>query len=246
MEKDVFVSTNGTIRKGTKDLDLFDFLHYLFRNKVLLIMVTMAALLFSVFFVTCVATPEYEATSQIYVVNSSNSAIDLSDLQIGSYLTSDYQWVLKTWEVNQEVIENLNLSYSVDYMRKHMTVTNPSNTRLLFITFSSPNAWEAAEVANEYAEVARQYIRDKLFADKPSIVSTAKIPLQPARPRKLLIVFAVTAGTVFLAVWCLFIAYMRDNKVKNASDLRKITGCVPLAIIPITAGGHTGKKGKGR
>ena len=246
MGNDVPVSPDGAIQKATKDLDLFDFFHYLFRKRILIITVTAVALLLSVFVVTFVAASVYEATSQIYVVNSSSSAIDLSDLQIGSYLTSDYQWVLKTWEVNQAVIDNLELPYSVDYMRSHMTVSNPSNTRLLFITFSSPDAWEAAKVANEYAEVARQYINDRMYAEKPSIVSAAKVPLQPARPRKLLTIFAVTAGADFLAIWCLFIAYMRDNKVKSPTDLRKVTGCVPLAVIPITSDGHTGKKRKGR
>lgn len=239
-------SPKEAVKKTTDELDLFDFFHYLFRKKKVLALVMAAALLLSYAYVTFVATPIYEGTSQIYVVSSSSSVVNLSDLQVGSYLASDYQWVLKTWEVNQTVIDNLRLPYDVGYMRQHLTVTNPSNTRLLFITFSSPKPKEAADVANEYAEVARQYIYDKMYADKPSIVSAAKTPLKPAQPRKLLIIFAATAGAGFLAVWCLFIVYMRDNKVKNPSDLRKITGCVPLAVIPVTSSGHTRKKGKGK
>ena len=36
-------------------------------------------------------TPQYEATSKLYILNSNDSAINLSDLQIGAYLTKDYK-----------------------------------------------------------------------------------------------------------------------------------------------------------
>ena len=44
-------------------------------------------------------TPIYQATSKIYIVGS-DTAISLSDLQIGSNLAADYQEVFKTWHVH--------------------------------------------------------------------------------------------------------------------------------------------------
>ena len=42
-------------------------------------------------------TPMYTATSKLYVMNSSDSAINLSDFQIGTYLTADYTEVFKRY-----------------------------------------------------------------------------------------------------------------------------------------------------
>lgn len=215
-------------------LELFDFLFYVKSHMRFILIPVAAAMLVAVIYVTAFAVPVYEATSQMYVVNSKDSAINLSDLEIGSYLTSDYQWIFKTWEVNQLVINNLNLPYSVAQMKENLTVENPSNTRILLITFASRSAKEAAAVANEYAEVASQYISDYMLTTKPSIISTALEPLVPAHPKKLLIVaFAIMLAGAG-ALWCLFIAFMVDDKVKSAADLRKHLGVEPLAVIPMT------------
>ncbi len=216
------------------NLDLFEFLFYVKNHLKFVVIPVAAAVLAAALYVYALATPVYEATSQLYVVNSKDSAINLSDLQIGSYLTSDYQWIFQTWEVNQQVINNLDLPYTMSEMKDMLTVENPSNTRILLITFASENAKEAAAVANEYAEVASQYISDYMLTSKPSIISIALEPLQPARPKKLLTVAVTALLAGFAALWCLFIAFQADDKVKSASDLRKHLGAEPLAIIPTT------------
>ena len=215
-------------------LELLELIAYIKSHLKFLLIPTAAAIAAAVVYVYAFATPIYEATSQLYVVNSKDSAINLSDLQIGSYLTSDYQWIFQTWEVNQQVINNLDLPYTMSEMKDMLTVENPSNTRILLITFASENAKEAAAVANEYAEVASQYISDYMLTSKPSIISIALEPLQPARPKKLLTVAVTALLAGFAALWCLFIAFQADDKVKSASDLRKHLGAEPLAIIPTT------------
>ena len=215
-----------------QSLDVLGFLKYLFQKKRILVIVALVALVLSTVYVFLIATPIYEATSQIYMVNSQDSVINLSDLQIGSYLTSDYQWMFQTWEVNQTVINNLKLPYSVKQMKDRLTVKNPSNTRVLTITFASKDAKEAALVANEYAAVVSQYISDAMLTSKPTTISVALEPLSPARPRKALVIGITTALACVIAAWILFIVYLYDDKVKNASDLRKYLNVDPLTVIP--------------
>ena len=45
-------------------------------------------------------TPQYKATSTIYVVSRKDSAINMSDLQIGTALTQDYIKVFSMWEAS--------------------------------------------------------------------------------------------------------------------------------------------------
>lgn len=215
-------------------LELFDFFFYAKNHAKAVILTMLAAALGTLFYVFVIASPVYEATSQIYVLNSKDSAINLSDLQIGSYLTSDYQWIFQTWEVNQQVINNLSLPYTVAEMKDMLTVENPSNTRILLITFASENAKEVAAVANEYAEVAGQYISDFMQTSKPSIISVALEPLEPVRPKKMLTTAVVTLLVGFAYLWCLFIRFLTDDKIKTAADLRKHFSTEPLATIPVT------------
>lgn len=232
-------SSEASSGKTGKEVDVLGFIKYLLEKKNILILVSIMAFLFSAIYVFAIAVPEYEATSQIYVVNSKDSVINLSDLQIGSYLTSDYQWIFQTWEVNQSVIDRLNLKYTVKQMQKRLTVKNPNNTRVLTISFLSPDPREAADVANEYASIASQYISESMLTNKPTTISVALEPLKPARPRKLLVIAICTLLSAFICAWIMFIVFLLDDKIKNEEDLKRYLDAVPLAMIPASQqGGH--------
>jgi capsular polysaccharide biosynthesis protein len=102
------------------------------------------ALLVTVLFIT----PTYEAKSTIYVLSRKDSALNISDLQIGASLTQDYVQVFKMWEVHEEVLSNLDLPYTYEQISKMLNVTNITNTRMLDITVTSPDPQEAADIAN--------------------------------------------------------------------------------------------------
>lgn len=177
-------------------------------------------------------TPMYEATSIIYVLSNRDSAINMSDLQLGSELTQDYIKVFQMWEVHEEVISNLNLPYTYSQMQKMVSVFNDSNTRMLDITVKSANPQEAADVANEYAKVASQYIAETMTTDKPNIMSVALVPINPVSPnftRNIIMGFLLggiaAAGYVTLRM-------LMDDKYKTAEDIRKYTGLVTLAAVP--------------
>lgn len=195
----------------------------------LAVVLALAAGIYTVFLVT----PMYEATSTIYVLSRSDSAINMADLQIGTALTSDYIKVFKMWEVHEEVISNLNLPYSYTQMRGGLSVVNDADTRMLDITFKSPSPEEAAAVANEYAKVASQYIADTMSTDKPNIMSVALVPSNPVSPNKTKnVMLGFLLGAV-LACGYITIQMIMDDKYKTAEDIRRYTGMATLAIVPI-------------
>lgn len=239
------METNEASRSRTglsNGFDIPGFFRYLVKQIKTVAGVGCGVFLCLLFYVFILATPVYEATAQLYVVNSQDSVVNLSDLQIGSYLANDYQWIFKTWEVNQQVIENLHLPYTVAEIREMLTVTNPSNTRILLLTFASEDAPEAAAVANEYAAVASQYISDYMLTTRPSIISMALEPLKPARPKKLLVVSVGTLLSLVVCVWCLFVCFLYGDRLKSADDFRKHMGVEPLAIIPMENAKRTGRR----
>ena len=188
-----------------------------------------AAGVYTSFFVT----PLYEATATIYVLSRRDSAINMSDLQIGTALTSDYLKIFKMWEVHEEVISNLDLPYTYEQMQRMLSVVNESNTRMLDITITSPSASEAAAIANEYAKVASQYIADTMSTDKPSIMSVALVPANPVSPNKTKnIMLGMMLGLV-LGAGIVVLRMITDDTYKTAEDIRRYTGLVTLAVVPI-------------
>ena len=184
--------------------------------------------IYTVYFVT----PMYQATSILYVL-SPESILNISSLQLGTALTSDYIKVFDMWEVHEAVISNLNLGYTYTQMRENLTVTNSTGTRMLDISFTSPSPAEAAAIANEYAKVASEYIQQTMSTDKPNIMSLAlepANPVSPSRTRNILLGFGLGA---VMAVILMTVRFLMDDKIKTSDELRDVTGLVTLAVVPV-------------
>lgn len=238
-----------TAASGTRQADTIDLLELMYRLLGRWKLIVCLALLFAVLmgaYTVFLVTPMYEATSTIYVLSRSDSAINMADLQIGTALTSDYIKVFKMWEVHEEVISNLGLSYTYSQMRANLSVVNESDTRMLDITFTSPSAEEAAAVANEYAKVASQYIADTMSTDKPNIMSVALVPSNPVSPNKTKNVMMGFLFGAALACGIVVLQTLMDDKYKTAEDIRRYTGLATLAAVPAEETGDKKAKHGGR
>lgn len=217
-------------------IDLVELMYRLLGGWKLIVSLTLLLAVGAGIYTTYRVTPMYQATSTIYVLSRSDSAINMSDLQLGTALTQDYIKVFKMWEVHEEVISNLNLPYSYSLMRSRLSVANDSGTRMLDITFTSPSAEEAAAVANEYAKVASQYIADTMSTDKPNIMSVALVPSSPVSPNRTKnIMIGFMLGAI-LSCGIITVQMLMDDKYKTAEDIRKYTGLATLAVVPVENG----------
>lgn len=227
-------STTVVQSSGMNDrIDLMELVYRLLASWKLIVCLALALAIASGVYTVFFVTPIYEATSTIYVLNRSDSAINFSDLQLGTALTQDYIKVFKMWEVHEQVISNLNLTYTYSQVRGMLTVTNDTDTRMLDITISSPDPEEAAAIANEYARVASEYIAETMSTDKPNIMSVALVPANPVSPNKTRNIMLGFMLGAFLACGYVTIMLLLDDKYKTAEDIRKYTGLTTLAVVPI-------------
>ena len=179
-----------------------------------------------------VITPIYQATAKIYIVGS-DTTISLSDLQIGSNLAADYQEVFKNWHVHELVDKRLNLDYSYSKLSGMLTVTNPSNTHVLYVSVKSPDPQEAKLIADTYAQVAREFIAAKMDMREPNIFEEAKLPDKPVSPQKtrdIIIGFLVGA---LLAMAIITIKFLSDDRIRTTEDIEKVGKLPTLGLIPL-------------
>lgn len=218
---------------GEMTIDLVELMYRLLAKWKFIVCITMVFAIVAGVYTFFLVTPMYEATSTIYVLSRRDSAINMSDLQIGTALTEDYIKVFKMWEVHEEVISNLNLPYDYTEISKQLKVVNESGTRMLDIKFTSPSAEEAAAVANEYAKVGSQYIMDTMSTDKPNIMSVALVPANPVTPNKTKNILLGFLLGIVVGCGIVTVQMLMDDKYKTPEDIRKYTGLATLASIPI-------------
>lgn len=175
--------TNPEVNEET--IDLLELFYVLLGKWKQIAAATVACALIAAVAVVFFVTPKYQASSTLYVISPGRiPPINISDLQIGSELTDDYIQVFHLWEVQEQVISELDLPYTYGQLDSMLSVSNASNTRMLKISVTSEDPQEAADIANKYAEVVREYVAKKMVTDKPSIMSTALVPTVPVSPNK--------------------------------------------------------------
>ena len=177
-------------------------------------------------------TPMYKASSTIYIFNKTTSITSLSDIQLGSQLTVDFQIIAKSREVMEAVIDDCDLKMSVDALSSTVTVTNPTDSHMLTITATSDNPELAARIANSLADILRQQVADVMNADKPSTVERAVVPAKPSSPLLMRnIEMGALAGLALVLVF-LVVRFLLDDTISTEEDVRKYLGLNTLASIP--------------
>lgn len=178
-------------------------------------------------------TPTYTATAKLYILGQAGSSINLNSLQIGTVLTMDYQEVFKTWEVHEMVRQELNLPYNYGQLQSMLTITNPEDTRVLYITVVNPDAQLAADLANAYARAAKTFILETMDSEAPSSFSVALTPGNAnAVSRSSYIAIGFLLGTL-LSVGIIALHFVFDDRPRSPEDVEEVCGLPTLAVIPV-------------
>lgn len=214
-----------------KTIDLVELFYYLLSKLHFLLLGMIAGAVLLGAYASSSITPIYTATSKLYIMGSTGNSI-IADLQIGTVLTMDYQEVFKTWEVHQMVNEALGTNYSYSALQSMISVSNPKDTRILYITARHPDSQTAADIANAYATAAKRFIVQTMKTDEPSTFSIALVPgVASSTSVTSYVIRGVLLGTV-LAGGVLVLIFLLDNRPKSPEDVMRYANIPTLAVIP--------------
>ena len=137
------------------EIDLLELFYYLKAKIVWLIAAFAVGAVIAGLITYFLITPKYQATSKVYMVSaSSDSIVNLTDLNLGTSLSDDYVELLKVRPIFEEIIEELHLDYTYDELLDMTTIGAINKTRLLAITIESTDPAEARDIANALANKA--------------------------------------------------------------------------------------------
>ena len=217
------------------EIDVFATLKVLWKRKFSIILVALVFAIAAFGYSAFLAKKEYQSTSRIYVVsrqNQDNNALTNSDLQAGAYLVKDYREIILSQNVLSQAIEELKLDMTPAELSKKISVSVPTDTRILSITAKDGDPKEAARIANGLRNVAAEKITSVTKVSDVTTLDEAEVPQSPSSPnikRNVLLGFVVGAG---LMVVLLVVVEVLDDHVKKPEDVEELMGMPLLGVVP--------------
>ena len=169
-------------------------------------------------------TPVYSATATMLVLTKETTLSSLADLQIGSQLTKDYNILITSRTVLQDVVDELNLDMTYKELMECITIENPSDTRILSITAIDKDPEMAKKIADTLAKTSADFIGDKM---------------EVTPPKKNVLIGAL-AGLI-LSAGIIILLTLMDDTIKSEEDIENYLGLTTLASIPDRKDYITGK-----
>ena len=217
------------------EIDVFATLKVLWKRKFSIILVALVFAIAAFGYSAFLAKKEYQSTSRIYVVsrqNQDNNALTNSDLQAGSYLVKDYREIILSQNVLSQAIEELKLDMTPAELSKKISVSVPTDTRILSITAKDGDPKEAARIANGLRNVAAEKIISVTKVSDVTTLDEAEVPQSPSSPnirRNVLLGFVAGAGRI---VVLLVVLEVLDDRVKRPEDVEELMGLPLLGVVP--------------
>ena len=189
-------------------------------------------------------TPQYEASSMIYILSKTTSISSALDLQLGKQLTVDFETLATSRPVVEKVIDELGLDTEYETLVGSITVSNPTDTQILKISARNPDPVLALDISNAMSDATAEQIAAVMVTDKPSTVEEAVVPRYPISPsvKKNTLIAGLAGALLVMAV--IVLNYLFDDRIKSEEDIVKYLELNALASIPLNKGEKSSKKKK--
>ncbi|MBQ9263693.1 MAG: hypothetical protein IJ189_05715 [Clostridia bacterium] len=229
LDEDTFIDEKVS---DNLDVDMRALARYLLKHLRQISIVAVAVTVIVALWVLFGASYTYRATEKLYIMGGSNAIVDLSDLQLGSSLVTDYRQVFSNVEIHEQIRQKLHHEYTNEQLDKMIELTNPSGTRILVITVSSNSEYEALRLVEEYSEAARLFIEDRMGSRIPSIFEKPSL-LEPYRGLvvKSVLAFLLSALIMTVAYALIFIL---DDRIKNRETVERDLAIPMLGAMPLS------------
>lgn len=237
------MNTQNNQQSDEIEIDLVEILGLLVRKIPLMITVGLMTALLAFLFSKFILIPTYQSTTKVYILNKQDSSnVTYSDLQMGTQLTKDYAELIQSRFVLEEVIERLGLDMEYKELKSKVSVTTPTDTRIISVTVSDSDPVQAMKIANAIREAAAVHITNVMDIEAVNVAETADMPTMKSSPSvgKLTALGGILG--VFLVAVAAIISYLMDDSIKTAEDVEKYLNLSTLAQIPLNEGEKKGKK----
>lgn len=220
-------------KQTVAEINLIDLLFYI-KKRLWIVLVSGAVCALATLLVNAIVlTPQYTASTRIYVLNrASDAGIDYSDIQSSAQLAQDFEVLITGRNVTSQVIRQLSLDMTDGQLADKITINGVTDSRILQIDVMDSDAKRAADIANCVREVAKEQLVNIMEIDTVNVVYEAEQPVNPSAPHtKRNTILALMLG-VCISCLALIVLFIVDDSVKTEEEIERYLNLSTVGVIP--------------
>ncbi len=189
---------------------------------------------------------KYKSTATVYILKQEregDSSYTQSDFTLALNVVNDCVYMIRSYEVLDDVIDKLGLDMTASELSKCITTRNPDGTRILEVSVETPSPVQSKRIVDTVCQIGAEKISSTMSLDQVNIYSLGKVPDKPSNSIGLFKYSLAGVIAAVIAYFAYFVAFLCDDKVKTEEDVAKYLNLSVLGIIP-NAEDASGKKYK--
>lgn len=229
---------DSKVKDDVVEIDLQEIVGLLIHWAWLIVACGIAAGLVGLIISKFILVPQYRSTTSVYILSKSsnnNNSLTVSDTQLATTLTKDYERMITSRGVAEQVIKDLELTEvypSYEALVHQITVTNVKDTRIINITVQDEDPKMAKRLADAVREVSAERIQEVMNIEAVNTVDDANLPTRPSEPSVRRWTLGAVALGMILAALFVLARFMLDDTIKSSEDIERYLGLSTLALIP--------------
>lgn len=211
---------------------------YIFKKRLtLIVVVTLIAIASSAIFTFFIATPQYQASTQILInqTQENEQPITSSELQSNRELINTYNVIMTSPIILESVIEETGIDRGVSGLQGQITVSSEEESQVVTLAVEDSNPDLASNLANTIAQTFEEEVVNIMNIDNVSILSSSQAEdiMSPVSPQPLLNLMVSLVIGLMIGVGLAVLLEFIDQTVKTEQDVEKILGLPILGSISV-------------
>lgn len=206
------------------------------KNQIKIIILLLLFALCGYFYSYNFVVPKYKSTSTILLASNSlnrdNNTVTQTDVNLNKTLISTYGKILKSNNVFEKVIENLNLNVTKEDLYKNVQIEEVKDTQIIQIGVVNEDATMAQKIANELNKVFIEEIKQIYKMDNINVVDKASMEVEPYNVNHIRDILVFVLIGIFFSISMISVVYFLDTTIKIEQDVEEFIGVNLIGTIP--------------
>ena len=234
------------IKKEYRELDLFEIFQMLLRYWWIILLSGLLCGLVAFTYSKFAVVPQYTSVTKIYLSNKLTE--NQTNPTPSTELIKDYEEMVKSRAVLENIIEKHDLRYSYGELSKKVNAENKDETQIISISVTDPNPVVAQRLANSIRDESIKHVTKVMKVISVGVVDKANYPQSQSYP---ITIKWIEYGFLIGFVLSIGVLLILDDTIKTSEDVEKYLGLSTLAVIPKISDSNNKKKyygnyGKGK